>query len=181
MNGLLLNFQEYRYAEFSSVYLLGAIAGLLLTVNVLVWVPLLLVFAIPKFLFPIPSIRRVINRILHLIAENWIAVQRMDAPYSKNTVGRAGIGGSGLSRMVSGCQQSSNLGGYPCDAAPVESPIPLLKFLSRETDQGASHGLAWWALDYPFLYRHSAEYLAKHPMQRGKDYEATRLAARNLP
>ena len=59
--------------NFLPSYLLGAIAGLLLFVNVLVWVPMLLVFAIPKFLLPIPPIRRVINRILHLIAENWIA------------------------------------------------------------------------------------------------------------
>jgi hypothetical protein len=36
--------------------------------------------------------------------------QRMDAPYTENTVGRSGIGGFELSRMVSGCQQSSDLG-----------------------------------------------------------------------
>jgi len=37
-------------------------------------------------------------------------------------------------------------------------------------------GLAWWALDYPFLYRHNSEYLKKHPEQKGKDFEATRRA-----
>ena len=37
-------------------------------------------------------------------------------------------------------------------------------------------GFAWWALDYPFLYRHSAEYLKEHPEQKGKDFEATRKA-----
>jgi 1-acyl-sn-glycerol-3-phosphate acyltransferase len=37
-------------------------------------------------------------------------------------------------------------------------------------------GLAWWALDFPFLRRHSAEYLKKHPEQKGKDLETTRKA-----
>jgi 1-acyl-sn-glycerol-3-phosphate acyltransferase len=35
-------------------------------------------------------------------------------------------------------------------------------------------GLVWWALDFPFMRRHSAEYLKKHPEQRGKDFATTR-------
>ena len=55
--------------------------------------------------------------------------------------------------------------------------IPLLKFfIKRELIKVPLMGLAWWALDYPFLYRHSAEYLKEHPEQKGKDYEATRKA-----
>ena len=67
---LLLPFRNIFMLNFLPPHLLGAIAGLLLFVNVLVWVPMLLVFALPKFLLPIPPIRRVINRILHLIAES---------------------------------------------------------------------------------------------------------------
>jgi 1-acyl-sn-glycerol-3-phosphate acyltransferase len=37
-------------------------------------------------------------------------------------------------------------------------------------------GLAWWALDMPFMRRHSREYLEKHPEARGQDLEATRRA-----
>ncbi len=37
-------------------------------------------------------------------------------------------------------------------------------------------GLAWWALDMPFMRRHSAAYLEKHPEARGRDLEATRQA-----
>jgi 1-acyl-sn-glycerol-3-phosphate acyltransferase len=37
-------------------------------------------------------------------------------------------------------------------------------------------GLAWWALDFPFMRRHSEEYLKQHPEMRGKDQEATRKA-----
>jgi 1-acyl-sn-glycerol-3-phosphate acyltransferase len=37
-------------------------------------------------------------------------------------------------------------------------------------------GLAWWALDFPFLHRHGFEYLKEHPEQKGKDFETTRRA-----
>ncbi len=53
--------------------ILGVIAGFLLCLNVLVWVSILFVFSVPKFLLPIPSLRRVLNRILQWIGENWIA------------------------------------------------------------------------------------------------------------
>ena len=47
--------------------ILGVIASLLLCANVLFWVSLLFVFAIPKYLLPVPSLRRELNRILHWI------------------------------------------------------------------------------------------------------------------
>ncbi|HEX6929184.1 MAG TPA: acetyltransferase, partial [Gammaproteobacteria bacterium] len=45
-------------------------------------------------------------------------------------------------------------------------------------------GVAWWALDLPFMRRHSREYLEKHPGQRGADLEITRRACekfRDMP
>jgi 1-acyl-sn-glycerol-3-phosphate acyltransferase len=37
-------------------------------------------------------------------------------------------------------------------------------------------GQAAWALEFPFMRRYSAEYLARHPEKRGRDLETTRLA-----
>jgi 1-acyl-sn-glycerol-3-phosphate acyltransferase len=37
-------------------------------------------------------------------------------------------------------------------------------------------GFAWWALDFPFMQRHSKEYLDKHPEARGSDLRATQIA-----
>jgi 1-acyl-sn-glycerol-3-phosphate acyltransferase len=37
-------------------------------------------------------------------------------------------------------------------------------------------GLAWWALEFPFMRRHTEAYLQKHPEMRGKDQETTRRA-----
>jgi len=52
--------------------------------------------------------------------------------------------------------------------------IPYLKyFLKKELIWIPVLGLAWWALDYPFMKRYSREYLEKNPHMKGKDIEAT--------
>ncbi|MBF0260134.1 MAG: acyltransferase, partial [Desulfamplus sp.] len=37
-------------------------------------------------------------------------------------------------------------------------------------------GLAWWALDFPFMRRYSRQFLEKNPHLRGKDLERTQKA-----
>jgi 1-acyl-sn-glycerol-3-phosphate acyltransferase len=55
--------------------------------------------------------------------------------------------------------------------------IPLLKFFIKSQLKWVPiMGLAWWALDFPFMRRHSEEFLKKHPEMRGKDQAATRRA-----
>jgi 1-acyl-sn-glycerol-3-phosphate acyltransferase len=55
--------------------------------------------------------------------------------------------------------------------------IPLLKFfLKQQLIRVPVMGLAWWALDFPFMRRHSEEFLKKHPEMRAKDQETTRRA-----
>lgn len=55
--------------------------------------------------------------------------------------------------------------------------IPFLKFfLKKELIWVPFLGLAWWALDFPFMRRYSKAFIAKHPELRGKDLEATRKA-----
>ena len=55
--------------------------------------------------------------------------------------------------------------------------IPLLKFfLKQQLIWVPVMGVAWWALDFPFMRRHSEEFLRKHPEMRGKDQETTRKA-----
>ena len=55
--------------------------------------------------------------------------------------------------------------------------IPFLKFfLKQQLIWVPFLGLAWWALDFPFMRRHSPEFLQKHPERRGEDLEVTRLA-----
>ena len=55
--------------------------------------------------------------------------------------------------------------------------VPQLKFfLKKELIWVPVLGLCWWALDFPFMSRHSKQYLAKHPEKKGEDLEKTRKA-----
>jgi 1-acyl-sn-glycerol-3-phosphate acyltransferase len=55
--------------------------------------------------------------------------------------------------------------------------IPFLKFfLKKELIWVPFIGLAWWALDFPFMHRYSKKLLAKRPHLKGKDLENTQKA-----
>ncbi len=55
--------------------------------------------------------------------------------------------------------------------------IPFLKFfLKKELIWVPIMGLAWWALDFPFMKRYSRQFLKKNPHLKGKDIEITRKA-----
>jgi 1-acyl-sn-glycerol-3-phosphate acyltransferase len=59
--------------------------------------------------------------------------------------------------------------------------IPLLKFfLKQQLIWVPVMGLAWWALDFPFMKRHSDAHLARHPEARFDDLETTRRACRKF-
>lgn len=55
--------------------------------------------------------------------------------------------------------------------------IPFLKFfLKKELIWVPFLGIAWWALDFPFMRRYGKSFLAKNPHLKGKDLETTRKA-----
>jgi hypothetical protein len=54
---------------------------------------------------------------------------------------------------------------------------PFFKFfLKKELIWVPFLGLAWWALDYPFMKRYSKAFLAKHPELAGQDLKITKEA-----
>jgi 1-acyl-sn-glycerol-3-phosphate acyltransferase len=59
----------------------------------------------------------------------------------------------------------------------LHNRIPFLNFfLKKELIYVPFLGLAWWALDFPFMSRTSKAQLRKKPSLRGKDIETTRKA-----
>ncbi len=158
--------------------LLGALSGIFLAVNVVVWVTILYVFALPKFVLPIPPLRRVLNRILNWIGENWIACNsawmRLTQRTKWDVKGLKGLNYRGWYLVISNHQSWVDI--FVLQKL-LNRRIPLLKFfIKRELIKVPMMGFAWWALDYPFLHRYSAEYLKKHPERKGRDFEATRRA-----
>ena len=127
---------------------------------------------------PWRAVRRVVDPVLNTIATAWIA------------------GNSGWMRLtqrtawdVDGIDELDARGWYlvTCNHRSwvdifvlqhlLNRRIPLLKFfLKRELIWVPVMGLAWWALDFPFMRRHSEAALLKHPEKRLEDLETTRRA-----
>jgi 1-acyl-sn-glycerol-3-phosphate acyltransferase len=59
--------------------------------------------------------------------------------------------------------------------------IPFLKFfLKKELIWVPILGLAWWALDFPFMKRYARSLIEKKPHLKGKDIEITRRACQKF-
>jgi 1-acyl-sn-glycerol-3-phosphate acyltransferase len=59
--------------------------------------------------------------------------------------------------------------------------IPFLKFfLKKQLIWVPFLGIAWWALDFPFMRRYTQKFLDENPHLKGKDIETTRIACQKF-
>jgi 1-acyl-sn-glycerol-3-phosphate acyltransferase len=158
--------------------LIGIIASLLLALNALFWVPILLVFAIVRLILPVKKVRLLIDPVLVAIAETWISGNSGWMKLTQRTEwdvdGIAGLDPKNWYLVNSNHQTWADI--FVLQHL-FNRRIPLLKFFIKDQLKWVPvMGLAWWALDFPFMRRHSEEYLKQHPEMRGKDQAATRKA-----
>jgi 1-acyl-sn-glycerol-3-phosphate acyltransferase len=164
--------------DFLPPLLRGLLACLLLAANTLFWVPLLMSLALVKLLLPFKRVRLWVDPLIVQIAEAWISgnsgwmrlMQRLDWDVQGVNV---------LARhhwYLVNCNHQSWV-----DILVLQHlfnrRIAMLKFfLKQQLIWVPVMGLAWWALEFPFMRRHSEAYLKKHPEMRGRDLETTRRA-----
>lgn len=161
-----------------SPLLIGIVASLLLLLNTLVWVPCLLFLALGKLLLPFKVVRLRLDPLLVRIAEMWIVGNdtwmRLTQRTAWDVVGNDGLDHRGW--YLVNCNHQSWVDILVLHRV-LGRRIPFLKFfIKRQLIWVPVMGLAWWALDFPFMHRHSEETLKKHPELRRKDQDATRRA-----
>ncbi|CAN7339690.1 acyltransferase [Rhizobacter sp. LjRoot28] len=158
--------------------LLGSLTCLLLAVNTLFWCSLLFMLALPKWVLPKAWGRKRIDPVLNGIATRWIAwnsrwiglIQR--APWDVEGVENLRYAGWYLVN----CNHQSWVDIFVLQRV-LNRRIPMLKFfLKQQLIYVPVIGLAWWALDFPFMKRHSRAALRKRPELRLEDRETTRRA-----
>jgi 1-acyl-sn-glycerol-3-phosphate acyltransferase len=156
----------------------GAIGLIAFALNTLLWCSLLLAVAIIKLLVPIPPLRRRISLLLVALAENWIAVDSwMMARIQRTPWQVSGLEGLRPDGYYLICCNHNSWVDIPILQRVFYRRVPFLRFfLKRELIWVPLLGLAWWALDFPFMKRYSPEYLARHPEKRGADVATTRKA-----
>ena len=127
---------------------------------------------------PIPPLRRVLTRILMAIGENWVSVNwlimRVGGSIDLQTRGMEGLRKDGWYLIIANHQTWVDI---VILQAAFNRRVPFLKFfIKQELIWFPFLGVAWWALDMPFMKRYSPSYLAQNPHMKGKDLITTRRA-----
>jgi 1-acyl-sn-glycerol-3-phosphate acyltransferase len=139
-----------------------------------------------KALVPWPRFRSASNRPLTAIAESWIGVNTGLLDNFTSTRFEVSVDArlrpDGRYLVLANHQGWSDI---PVLQKVFNRRIPLLRFfLKRQLFWVPVLGLAWWALDFPFMRRHSREAIARRPALASQDIEATRRACarfRHIP
>jgi len=164
----------------------GCTALLAMTVNTIVLTSLLCILAIPKWLAPTERIRGFFRRELARIAESWISVNNSILSLYRHPEWDLEVPAD-LDR--DGCYLVSCNHRSWVDILVLQRcfnrRLPLLRFfLKRELIRVPFLGVAWWALDFPFMRRDSKAALAQRPGLKGRDLENARKACekfRDIP
>ena len=159
-----------------------ATAGLFLAVNSVVHILPLLVVALFKLVFRIRPMTRVCDRLLSAIAASWIDFNS----WLFDTLTSTRIEVQGLperdprGQMLVVCNHQSWVD-IPVLQKLFNRRLPLLRFfLKRQLIWVPLLGLAWWALDFPFMRRYTRAQIERRPRLAGRDITATRRACRKF-
>ncbi|MCY1400395.1 putative acyltransferase YihG [compost metagenome] len=166
--------------------LTGVTASLLLLLNTLTLIGPMLLLALLKLLLPGQALKDACSRGVMWIAETWAEICK--AIFALLTPTRWDIRGAGNLRGDTSYLVVSNHQSWVDIPALVQAfnrKAPYFKFfLKKELIWVPFLGLAFWALDYPFMKRYTKEFLEKNPQLKGKDLEITKAACekfRRLP
>ena len=148
------------------------------TINTIICFTPIFILALVKLLVPIAGFRRQISKLLMTIGEAWISVNTLILS-SIGSIDWQARGHEALERdawylLLANHQTWIDI---MVLQAVFNRRIPFLKFfIKQQLIWFPLLGIAWWAMDMPFMKRYSKSHLAKYPHKKGKDLEATRKA-----
>jgi len=157
---------------------LAFIAIALVMLSTVLHTSVLFVMALLKWLLPFHATRKALSVLLIKIAESWVGFNSflidVVTPTKFIVTGMESLKYEGWYLVISNHQSWVDI---PVLQKVFNRRIPFLKFfLKGELIWVPLLGLAWWALDFPFMQRYSKSKLKKNPHLKGKDIEATRKA-----
>ena len=153
-----------------------------LTINTVVWFVPLILLAVLKLVLPFPRARVATTRWLMALGENWVSgnalILGLNHDDRLDARGLDNLNRRGWYLVIANHQTWSDI---LILQTAFNRRIPFLKFfIKQELIWFPLLGMAWWALDMPFMKRYSKSYLAKHPEKKGQDLKATREACRKF-
>ncbi len=164
--------------DFLPGFLKGIFSFLIYTLNTLALCTILFSVALLKLIIRVSWFKRVCDRILNFIVFCWISINSLSSDFF-NSIKWDVRGLEKLKRrewyLVLSNHQSW------ADILVLQRifnrKIPMLKFfLKQELIWVPVLGIAWWALDFPFMKRYSKQFLANNPHCQGQDLKRTKRA-----
>jgi 1-acyl-sn-glycerol-3-phosphate acyltransferase len=140
------------------------------------WLAILYVFALVRFLLPFGSVRRECAKILVRIGQGWVWSNRflMDHLIRTKRIVR-GVEGFDPERSYLVCSNHRSWIDPLFLSDSLQGRVPFFRFFAkRGLIWLPFFGVAFWALDFPFMRRYSREHLEKNPEDRGKDLDTAR-------
>ncbi len=150
----------------------GCVALTLLVLNTLFWATLLFVLALVKLL--VPGRPKLLDAGLNAIATAWVSGNGAWMALTQRTTWD--VSGTDALRpdawYLVCCNHQSWVDILVLQRV-LNRRIPLLKFfLKQQLIYVPIMGLAWWALDFPFMRRHSKAALRRRPELRTQDRDS---------
>ncbi|GAW96591.1 MULTISPECIES: acyltransferase [Colwellia] len=164
--------------NFLPAKLIGFLSFSLYIFNTIFWLLPILVFSMFKALIPLRFSKQFFSYLLDMMASNWVATNSViQKVFTKTTIVITGLEELKIKDWYLVLANHQSWVDIVVLQRALHGHIPFLKFfLKRELIYVPLLGLAWWALDFPFLKRYSQAFLKKNPHLRGKDLATTRKA-----
>ena len=146
------------------------------------WFTPIFVLALVKLVMPFKSARTIITRWLMRFGEGWVAINsRIFSLANSTTWDIRGVENLSRDQWYLVIVNHQTWVDIVALQTVFNRRIPFLKFfIKQELVWFPFLGIAWWAMDMPFMKRYSKTYLEAHPEKKGKDLEATRRACRKF-
>ncbi|SET21605.1 acyltransferase [Thalassotalea agarivorans] len=147
-------------------------------INTLFWLLPILIGSFLKALIPLNAWQSLFSYLLDAMASSWVAInsqiQNLFYKMKVNVTGLDQLTPKDWYMVVSNHQSWVDI---VVLQRILHGKIPFLKFfLKKELIYVPFLGVAWWALDFPFMKRYSQSFLKKNPHLIGKDFETTKKA-----
>ncbi len=163
-------------------WIIGICTSVLLLLNTIIGMIPMLLLALIKLLVPLTPVRTACFEAVRWIASTWASINgiifRSLTPTRWEVRGDQSLRKNESLLVISNHQTWVDI---PALMAAIHGKAPFFTFfLKKELIWVPFLGLAWWALEYPFMRRYTKQQLEQNPDLRGKDLEITKKACDRL-
>ncbi len=164
--------------NFLPAKIIGTLSFISYLLNTIFWLIPILLFSLLKAIIPLAFSVKFFSYLLDQMASNWVAVNTLNQKlFTKCSIEVTGLDKLNINDWYLVLSNHQSWVDILVLQRVLHGQIPFLKFfLKKELIYVPLLGLAWWALDFPFMKRYSQAFLRKNPHLMGKDLATTKKA-----